>query len=515
MTQTKHMKPAVFLDRDGTLIEDRGHLRSCSDVAFFPQSFHSLRRLQRKFLLFIVTNQPGVAEGALRPQDVDRVNAHVLSRLAEFGVEVTELYVCPHRRSDRCACIKPNPLFLRKAAEVHKVDLSRSYVVGDHPHDVDLARNVGARGVYMLTGHGAKHRHELSADTVIVPGIREAADWILARHELITGPGDLGAKLSDAVQVIREGGVAAFPTETVYGLGADALDAEAVARVFEIKQRPRFDPLIVHVAELGQAKELVEEMPDDACRLADRFWPGPLTLVLPKKGIVPDIVTAGLPTVAVRMPDHPLALMLIRGAGTPIAAPSANRFGRISPTTAEDVQTELGEEVDIIVDGGPCPVGVESTVLSFCENPSVLLRPGGLPLEEIEQAIGPVRLSPDGMQRPLAPGQLSRHYAPRTPLVLGFSHEWELRGRHVGLLAFRQPQRPDTYAAIEVLSASGDLREAATNLFGAMRRLDSMGLDFILAEPVPQVGLGHAVMDRLRKASAPRRCCLQSDCVED
>jgi L-threonylcarbamoyladenylate synthase len=265
---------------------------------------------------------------------------------------------------------------------------------------------------------------------------------------------------------------------------------------------------------MEQAEELVEKMPDDACRLADRFWPGPLTLVLPKKDIVPDIVTAGLPGVAVRMPDHPLALMLIGGAATPIAAPSANRFGRVSPTTAQDVQMELGQEVDIILDGGPCPVGVESTVLSLCEDPPVLLRPGGLPLEEIELVIGSVRLSPNGRPQPLSPGQLPRHYAPSTPLVLTPCDEWELRGRRVGLLAFQRPQRPDVYAAIEVLSASGDLREAATNLFGAMRRLDSLGLDFILAERIPQVGLGRAVMDRLRKASAKPRSSARPNRVE-
>jgi histidinol-phosphate phosphatase family protein len=173
-------RPAVFLDRDGTLIEDRGHLRSPSEVVFFPNTTSALRRLQDKFLLFIVTHQPGVAEGVISIHDVGRVNAHVVERLAGMGVHISATYVCPHQRADRCACIKPKPYFLHKATGEHRVDLRRSFVVGDHPHDVQLARNAGAQGVYVLTGHGAKHRNELSADAVATQDIAEAAQWILS-----------------------------------------------------------------------------------------------------------------------------------------------------------------------------------------------------------------------------------------------------------------------------------------------------------------------------------------------
>ena len=175
-----HLRPAIFLDRDGTLIEDRGHLRSPSEVVFFPSTMGALRRLHERFLLFIVTHQPGVAEGVISIHDVERVNAHVVARLAEMGVQISATYVCPHKRADRCACIKPKPYFLHKATGEYRVDLRRSFVVGDHPHDVQLARNAGAQGVYVRTGHGAKHLDELSGSELVARDIAEAAEWILS-----------------------------------------------------------------------------------------------------------------------------------------------------------------------------------------------------------------------------------------------------------------------------------------------------------------------------------------------
>jgi L-threonylcarbamoyladenylate synthase len=304
--------------------------------------------------------------------------------------------------------------------------------------------------------------------------------------------------LNRAVEILRQGGVIALPTETVYGLAANALDPLAVAKIFEAKARPRFDPLIVHVPDAAALEPLVASMPEPAHRLARRFWPGPLTLVLPKKPIVPDIVTAGLPSVAVRVPDHPIAQRLLRAVGVPLAAPSANRFGSVSPTTAEHVRQEFGGLVPVVLDGGPCRAGVESTVISLLDEPT-LLRPGGLEVEAIEGVIGPVRrLDPSEQQRVVAPGMLMRHYAPRTRLVVDGTRP---PGR-VGLLAFQSPADPSGYAAVEVLSTTGDLREAAANLFAAMRRLDALGLDAIVAERVPEEGLGLAINDRLRRASA-------------
>lgn len=317
-----------------------------------------------------------------------------------------------------------------------------------------------------------------------------------------------------AVALLRSGELVAFPTETVYGLGANAFDERAVARVFDVKGRPRFDPLIVHVADLDAARQLVVSFPPAAERLASAFWAGPLTLVLPKAAIVPDLVTAGGETVAVRIPAHPVALELLRSADFPVAAPSANLFGRVSPTTAEHVREQLGERVGLILDGGPCRVGLESTVLQLASNPPVLLRPGGTTLEDIEAVIGPVALPPpDCLSAPydalMSPGTLPQHYAPRTPLTLGSALTTHLSPPttplppRVGLLTLQPPPDTDSFIAIEVLSATGDLCEAAAGFFAALRRLDALGLDLIVADSFPEQGLGRALNDRLRRAAHP------------
>jgi L-threonylcarbamoyladenylate synthase len=313
--------------------------------------------------------------------------------------------------------------------------------------------------------------------------------------------------IAEAAAVLRRGGLVAFPTETVYGLGANAFDPMAVARVFEVKARPSFDPLIVHLAS---ARDLARVSPTDDPRvgaLAARFWPGPLTLVLPRRPEVPDLVTAGLDTVGVRVPAHPAAHALIAAAGTPVAAPSANPFGYVSPTTAAHVAELLGRSVDLVLDGGPCRVGVESTILSLAAHPPVILRPGGVPREDLEEALG-CRLEVAGpAERPLAPGQLLKHYATRTPLHIlpGPPGPPPALPVRVGLLAFGPTAATEGYAAVEVLAPDGSTGTAAANLFAALRRLDGAGLDLILAEPCGEAGLGHAIMDRLRRASAPRR----------
>jgi L-threonylcarbamoyladenylate synthase len=491
----------VFLDRDGTIIEDRGHLRSPSEVVFFPDTVRALRLLQQRFRLFLVTNQPGIAEGAIGPTDVAGVHDFILGHLAQSDIRIERVYCCPHRRSDGCRCIKPKPHYLRRASREYGIDLQRSFVIGDHPHDVELASNAGATGIYVLTGHGEKHRAEVPAGSIVTSGIWEAATRIVE----MAGPAhcqDVDNGISRAAAILRAGGVVAFPTETVYGLGANVYDAKAVARVFEIKSRPRFDPLIAHVSDRRQAQSLVASFPETARKLARRFWPGPLTLVLPKSDRVPDIVTAGLPTVAVRMPDHPLALALIREAGVPLAAPSANPFGRISPTTAEHVRRQLGGDVELVLDGGPCQVGVESTIISLVEDKPVLLRAGGVAVEDIETVVGPVLRPTSDPNHPTAPGQLPQHYAPRTPVVLCANGHHPVDGGRPGLLSFRGRAATNGFVAVEVLSPSGDLREAAANLFAALHRLDTLGLDLILADTVPDEGLGAAINDRLCRASA-------------
>ena len=314
--------------------------------------------------------------------------------------------------------------------------------------------------------------------------------------------------IREAAEIIRDGGLVAFPTETVYGLGADALSSRAVAKIFEVKNRPFFDPIIVHVESLEALEKLtcISGTQDSILhakvkKLAEKFWPGPLTLVLPKKEIVPDIVTAGLSTVAIRMPSHPVALRLIAEAGRPIAAPSANPFGNLSPTTAEHVRNQIGGEIDMILDGGPCPVGIESTVLDLSSPEPVVLRPGGLPIEAIEKLLGKVEIASDaGSSRPRAPGLLTRHYSPRTPLVILGKRVTPRREENAGLLAFQAPIE-GPFRKVEILSDRGDLREAAARFFACLHELDKAGLAIIYAEPVPEIGLGQAIMNRLRKAA--------------
>ena len=305
--------------------------------------------------------------------------------------------------------------------------------------------------------------------------------------------------IAAAARVLGQGGLVAFPTETVYGLGADATDGEAVARLYAAKGRPRFNPLIAHVAEATAALPLAR-FSDDARLLAGVFWPGPLTLVLPKAESCPvsELATAGLDSIAVRVPDHPIARDLLRAFGKPVVAPSANQSGHVSPTSAEHVRADLNGRIDLIVDGGAASVGVESTIVS-CLGTPILLRPGGLPRDAIERVLGhPLAVAEASTdEAPLAPGMLASHYAPKSPLRL---NAVDVRPDEV-LLAFG----PDAPSAGQMLnlSNSADLVEAAANLFHHLRALDASGAS-IAVMPIPDEGLGEAINDRLARAAAPR-----------
>lgn len=306
-----------------------------------------------------------------------------------------------------------------------------------------------------------------------------------------------------AASVLKLGGLVALPTETVYGLGANALDARAVAKIFAAKERPFFDPLIVHLADVSWWPRVALDFPPMAELLAKKFWPGPLTMILPKVAAIPDIVTSGLASVAVRVPDHDLTREVLRLADVPVAAPSANLFGSLSPTTADHVCKQLGNRVDLILDGGPCRVGVESTILQFHGDGVHCLRPGGVPLEAIEEVIGRVERAtslPLTNKNPIAPGMLASHYAPRTPLRI--VHQIPIEPPpETGLLTLQPPDRDGGFAKIEALSKQGDLIEAASQFFQALHRLDQANLALILATPFPQNGLGLALNDRLQRAS--------------
>lgn len=493
---------AIFLDRDGTLVYDVGHLGTPDDIRLYPDTIPALLRLQRSYLLFVVTNQSGVAHGRITRAQVDAVNENLAAMLAAKGVHIRRWYVCPHSRADACCCMKPKPQFLLQAAEEFGLRLDLSFVIGDHPHDPATADSVGAFGVYLLTGHGSHHLAELPHDRLLFHSLGDAARWIEAHPDPRSV---LAREIQSGAEAIRAGGLVAFPTETVYGLGADALNPRAVARIFEVKERPLEDPLIVHIAEPGDLAELAAAVPEKAQRLAESFWPGPLTIVLPKRPTVPDIVTAGLPTIAVRMPANGIARQLIRLAGVPIAAPSANRFGRTSPTAAAHVVAQLGTGWGVVIDGGACRVGLESTVLSLAAGDKpVLLRPGAVTLEQLGAVIGEVEDPPEQhSHRPESPGMFERHYAPVTPLLV-VRDVGPFRGdAGVGVLFFR-PREYEAAGPAEVLTQSGALDEAAVNLYAALRRLDSVGLKLIVAESVPDHGIGRAINDRLRKAGSYR-----------
>ena len=309
------------------------------------------------------------------------------------------------------------------------------------------------------------------------------------------------AAIASAAAALGAGACVAFPTETVYGLGAVAFDARAVAQIFEIKARPTFDPLIVHVLDAEMLARVVRDVPPLAARLAEKFWPGALTLVLAKRPEIPGIVTAGLETVAVRMPAHPVARALLAATKMPIAAPSANPFGRLSPTSAEHVRAQLGERVEIVLDGGATLLGIESTIVAFDPVPT-LLRHGAIAREAIEAEIGSLldATAPTEGSAPQAPGQLLQHYAPRTPIrVIDRLPPLERRA-NAAYLGFQQGA--EGYAAQRVLSPEGSESEAAAHLFEYLHELDALGLERIDAARVPQRGLGAAIADRLARASA-------------
>ncbi len=329
------------------------------------------------------------------------------------------------------------------------------------------------------------------------------------------------APIQTAAEIIRKGGLVAFPTETVYGLGADALNGAAVLQLFEAKRRPLDNPPIVHVAEKTDVAPLVKQVPQKAQLIIDKFWPGPLTLVLKRSPRVPKVTTAGLDTVAVRMPIHPVALALIKVSGCPIAAPSANLAGKPSPTTAEHVFEDLNGRIDAILDGGATNIGVESTVIDLSADPPMVLRPGGLPFEALKKVLPDLVLHPFveseteiSAEKVRSPGMKHKHYAPKAPVILvegnleevvekvkELSEAYKLEGKKVGVLATDETQR--SYKAYNIMSLGtrSNIATIAANLFRLLREMDAKGMDVIIAEGVPAEGLGLAIMNRLRKAS--------------
>lgn len=317
---------------------------------------------------------------------------------------------------------------------------------------------------------------------------------------------ELGNDIQKAAEILKAANLVAIPTETVYGLAGNALDPVSVTKIFETKNRPSFDPLIVHVADVDQVARYTREFPEELRKLADVFWPGPLTLLLPKKDVVPDLVTSGLDTVAVRVPSHPVTRALLKALDFPLAAPSANPFGYISPTQASHVQDQLGDKIAYILDGGDCSVGLESTIVGLEQGQLIVYRLGGVSVSAIEEVVGPVLILPQSSSNPKSPGMLKSHYAPRTPIVLGdleqLMEEYRRRGELFALLSFTKDYQEVDADKKVVLSPGGDFGEAARNLFSGMRFLDKAGVSVILAEELPEKNLGKAINDRLRRAAA-------------
>ncbi|MBE0409435.1 MAG: threonylcarbamoyl-AMP synthase [Anaerolineales bacterium] len=327
--------------------------------------------------------------------------------------------------------------------------------------------------------------------------------------------------INRAAEVIKRGGLVAFPTETVYGLGANALDESAVRRIFEVKDRPEFDPLIIHLAGIEQLESVAIDVSDLTRKLAKLFWPGPLTLIQWKRNEVPSMVTSGLPTLAARVPAHPVALALLKASGVPIAAPSANLFGRASPTTSRHVLNDLGSRIEMLLDGGPTTIGVESTVLDITTHPPTLLRPGGVPLEALEEVIGAIIVQEHSIPAGVSlrsPGMLSKHYAPRAELVLctGKSPHEALRkmrhlvekyldqGLRVGLLLVEEDcsRFEELDVVIYPLGQEMILETIAYSLYAGLRALDDQDVDIILTRDFGDAGLGLAIRDRLKRAAS-------------
>lgn len=315
---------------------------------------------------------------------------------------------------------------------------------------------------------------------------------------------EIGKDIQKAVEFLEREGLVAIPTETVYGLAANALNPIAVAKIFEAKERPTFDPLIVHTHALNEVENFVSDIHPALLKLAQVFWPGPLTLLLPKKDIIPNLVTSGLDRVGVRIPNHSLTLELLSKLSFPLAAPSANPFGYISPTKAEHVDKQLGTKIPYILDGGACEVGLESTIVGEENGEIIVYRLGGLSIDEIEAVVGKVFVQLNQSSNPKAPGQLKSHYAPKKPVYIG--NIIELQNTHadkkIGAIIFGDDIKVSEFTIVKNLSFSKNYQEAAVHLFSFLRELDETDVDVIITDLLPEQGLGLAINDRLRRAAA-------------
>lgn len=316
---------------------------------------------------------------------------------------------------------------------------------------------------------------------------------------------EIGSNIEKAADWLKKGNVVSIPTETVYGLAANALNETAVLQIFDIKKRPSFDPLIVHISSINEIEKYTLSFPEVLNPLAELYMPGPLTLLLPKKSIIPDLVTSGLDQVAIRIPKHPLTLELLSSLDFPLAAPSANPFGYISPTSAAHVNQQLGKQIPYILDGGDCSIGIESTIIGVENDEIILYRLGGLSLNAIEAVVGKVQVNINQSSNPKSPGQIKSHYAPKKPFYIGAIQDLilQFKDKKIGIISFGKKVHFKQENIVEYnLSLEGDTYEAAQNLFSTMRILDNSDIDLIITDYLPETGLGLAINDRLQRAAA-------------
>ena len=314
----------------------------------------------------------------------------------------------------------------------------------------------------------------------------------------------ISSDISKAIELLNKEDVVAIPTETVYGLAGNIYSEKAIRKIFQVKQRPLFNPLIVHIPSIDQLEKIAREFPVKAQKLAEAFWPGSLTLILPKRLNIPEIVTGGKDTVGVRIPNHPVTLSLLKQLSFPLAAPSANPFNRISPTSSDHVKAYFENTLSMVLEGGECKNGIESTIIGFENKEAILYRLGAISIEDIEKIIGKIQIRNTSETTPNAPGMLAKHYAPKTKMYLLDDLDKFIennKSKKIGILKFKENLNTASVEHIEILSKSGDLKEAASKLYSTLHKLDSLNLDLIVAERFPDVGLGKSINDRLERAT--------------
>ncbi len=503
---TMKKNKAVFLNGDGAITENLD-INFPDKIKSHSEIFDALKIISEyNFLIFIIANQRTTSGKFISKNELEKV-PKLIQQLNAKSIKIVEIFA--HDSNHNCEYRKSPTYFLRKAIEKYDINLKDSYIIGNHPSNFIMTQKYPIKSLYLLSGNGLKYRNEAEkTNAKILPDILSAAEFIQINENLqkiYNNNNELEEKILQASLVIKNNGTVVMPTETVYGLAANAENRKAVEKIFSIKKRPSYDPLIVHISNFEMLNKIVLEIPAKAKILMENLWPGPLTIVLRKKQIIPDIVTANLPSVAVRMPMHPIALKLIEYSG-PIAAPSANLFSQLSPTRYSDISKEIIQNANFAINGGDCIKGLESTIISFLnEDKPQLLRAGSISVEKIERLIGKISIKKSSTQSSEAPGMQKKHYSPKTPIFIikspnDISDEKKIKS---ALLSFKKisPKQVSQFKITKLLTSDCDFRKAAAQLYSTLAELDKLKLKAIYTILPKKKGLGLAIADRLIRAS--------------